>query len=404
MESVAARLVSRYIYPMKKLLVLLLLGPGLSYAGGSKAPYKWYPDLNLNKIPFHKADGAWGPKSPIVAPDAPVTTRQVTVTTATQFRTAALVPGTEITVGADILEPFVVQGNITDVDVIIPAGRTTRQISFGGWNPGTVTQRLRVRGTVPMSHSGGQVGTLTFYGNSVSDLIIDGLDMVDGTEASLWHLAGSISGGTASRVAVINNRGRAGGPGNLGYSSNYVIAGNNFVTGEYTRAQANRAEAWGIRTGGTGAVVVYRNRIDGTRYHRVRAHPKHTPNEYIWVSGNIFFDRTEARIFDVFRVGDSLPGERTAAAWFDKNTVYAESSSGMTPSMQANHTNYARVTNNTCYGILNAAQQKIIEGVSEAANKDFVTGNTYSAWQDPPAWVSPPGDPRQLVLPAPPKP
>ncbi len=352
-------------------------------------PYRWYPSLDLARIPFHTATGPWGPRARITAPELPVTRRTVSVTSAAQLAAEARIPGTLIIVDAEYLGHAQVIGDVADVDIVVPRGRTVGQLTIGRYTPPSTTQRVRVRGTTPGTHSGGLIGQINFFSASTTDVIIDGVDLngADGNGGGLlWNFAHSVE-----RLAVVNTRGHGVGSAGTNRGNDIVIAGNRIMSGARPREINGYSEGWGIRGG--DRIVVYDNRIDGTRYHRVRVHPTPGPPQYAWVANNILVDPHEARIFSAFNVGGNL--HRYAAVWAVCNRVYAHSTC-MPPSFDGQVADYAMLTANTSFGSITEARQRGAQAAHGAAGRDYLSGNTYSAWQAPPAWPAP-GDPTSAV-------
>lgn len=358
-------------------------------------PYRWYPSLDLTRIPFHTGAGPWGPRAAIVAPSAPFTTRNVHVTSAAELAAEALVPQTRITVAAQFIGPVTVMGNVTDVDIVVPQGHRVARIIIGRYTPPSTTQRVRIRGSTPGIHSGGVIGKITFASTaSISDVIIDGVDL-NGDDDNGGNLLWEFVRG-ADRVAVVNNRGHSVGPAGLGpqEGAGTVFAGNRIMSGARPREVNGYGEGWGIRAG--GRLVVFDNRIDGTRYHRVRVHPEPGPQQYVWAADNTFVDPHEARIFSVFNASGST-SYRYAAAWAVCNRVYAHSTC-IGPSFDAYHANYARLNSNAFFGSITEAMQRSAQASNGPAH-DYTTGNSYAAWQAPPASWQAPGNPSAVPLP-----
>lgn len=363
--------------------------PGASVA----EPYRWYPSLDLARIPFHAAEGPWGPRAPIAAPAPPVTRRTVRVTSAAQFATEALVPGTRVIIDADYIGPTVLFGDVTDLDIVVPPGRTVARLWIGRYNPPSTTRRVRVRGTTPGQHSGGLIGNLVFYSGPATDLIIDGVDLNgdDGQGGGLLlHLARS-----SERVAVVNIRGHGVGAAFLGVSDDIVFAGNRILSAARPGEVNGWPEGWGLRVGGD-RIVVYDNRIDGTRYHRVRVHPEPGQQQYAWVANNTFVDPREARIFAAIDMSGRKPVSHSTAVWALCNLAYAHSSC-IPGSFEAPHANYARVTSNTYFGSITEADLRHRQAW-HGPGRDYLSGNRFAAWRSPPAWETP-GDPATVPLP-----
>lgn len=356
-------------------------------------PYRWYPALDLSRIPFHAGAGPWGPRARILAPEPPVTTRNVRVTSAAEMAAEARIPGTQITVGAQFIGPVVMAYDVTDLDIVVPPGHRIAQLTVGRYAPASTTQRVRIRGTSPGTHSGGLVGSVFFGSATATDVILDGIDL-NGDDGKGGNLMLQISRG-AERVAIVNVRWNGVGPATIIRGNNVVIAGNRMMSGARSRESNGYPEGWGIRA--IGRIVVYDNRIDGTRYHRVRIHPEAGPPLYAWVANNTFVDPHEARIFSAFNASGAT-SYRYAGVWAVCNRIYAHSTC-MPPSFDGIHADYAMLTSNAFFGSFKQETQQMLQS-QQGPGRDYVTGNTYSAWQAPPAWQSP-GDPNASVpLPA----
>lgn len=368
--------------------------PAMCPAAGApvKEPYRWYPQLDLARIPFHAAAGPWGPKAPVTPPEAPVTRRNVLVTSAADFAAEARQPGTRITVAAQYIGPVTIATEITDLDIVVPPGHRVARLIIGRHTPPSVTARVRIRGTTPGKHSGGVVGGIMFASmGAIRDVIIDGVDLNgdDGHGGNLlWHFVRD-----AERVAIVNNRGHGVGPASLGGGSDVVIAGNRIFSGARSREVNGYPEGWGIRDGGS-RLVVFDNRIDGTRYHRIRVHPIAAPPQYAWVANNTFVDPFEGRILSASNYTGT--SQKYSALWGICNQVYAYSTC-MTPSFDGLHAQYARLTHNAFYGNLTRATQQALQ--AQHGGHDYVTGNSFSPWRAPPAWDGP-GDPTAVPLPS----
>jgi hypothetical protein len=341
--------------------------------------YRWYPTLDLARIPFHTASGPWGPRAPIIAPEAPETRRTARVTSATQLAAEALIPGTRILIDADYIGPAVIFGDVTDVDIVVPRGRTLAKLIIGRYTPPSATRRVRIRGTTPGVHSGGVVGQINFASNPATDLIIDGLDLNgdDGQGGGiLLHFVWP-----PERVAVVNNRGHGVGSASImGDGNDIVFAGNRILSGVRSREINGYLDGWGLRGG--SRIVVYDNRIEGTRYHRVRVHPGAKRPQYAWVANNIFVDPNEARIFGAWRTDNSQ--HRFSGVWAVCNRIYAHSTC-MSASFEAQDVDYAMLTSNSFFGSFTAESQRALQAL-HGPGRDYVSGNTFSRWQPPPPW------------------
>lgn len=72
-------------------------------------------------------------------------------------------PGSEITVAANIDRTVTLLGNVTDLDLIVPPGITLSDIHVGRASPPSVSRRVRIRGMTPGVHSGGRLGRITRF-------------------------------------------------------------------------------------------------------------------------------------------------------------------------------------------------------------------------------------------------
>lgn len=364
-------------------------------------PYRWYPALDLARIPFHVSAGAWGEQRPVAAPEPPTTTRSVTVSSRGELETEGLVPGTEITVTADIPETITLLGDVTDLDLIVPEGITIGAINVGRASPPSVSRRVRIRGTTPGEHSGGTLGQVTFFSADFQDAILDGVDLnatTDSGSGLAWYIA--VEEGSA-RFAIVNNRAHAAGATALhGPVVDLVIAGNNLVSGARSRESNGYPEGWTLRGG--RRIVVFDNHMEGNRYHRVRVHPDQASDEYAWVADNILVDPFEARIVwgGAALSDDASPWD---GFWAVCNRVHAHSNTDtgcIGFSFEAPDASYARLTNNDFYGVVDEAGLIARMGMGD---QDVTSDNVYQAWETPPPWDEP-GDPRLIPLPQSPDP
>ncbi|MCC7535439.1 MAG: hypothetical protein IT379_04475, partial [Deltaproteobacteria bacterium] len=353
--------------------------------------YRWYPALDLARIPFHAADGPWGARAPITAPEAPRTTRSVTVTSAAELSAEGIVAGTEITIGASFADQAVLLGDVIDVDIVVPPGVSTGSILVGRYTPESTTTRVRLRGPTPGVHSGGRVGSIGFMSSTTTDVIVDGLDMngEDGRGGGLlWQFAFPVE-----RAAIVNVRGHASGAASLGEGRDIVYAGNAIMSGARPREVNGYPEGWEHRAG--SHLVVFRSDIRGTRYHRVRVHPDPSrAPQHLWVDGNVLVDPHEARILDSFDLEGM--GRDFASVWATCNRVHAHSTC-ITPSFAATDASYARLTDNAIHGAFTLETMR--DGaMRDGPMHDYTTGNTYGPWEEPPPWGGP-GDPTTVPLP-----
>jgi hypothetical protein len=313
------------------------------------------------------------------------------VHSAPELKQAAAVKGSEITIGTSIDESVALMGDVTDIDLIVPADKHLRFLIVGSHIPPSTTRRFRLRGPIPMEHSGGRVGALMFASGQVEDIIIDGVDL-NGDDGEGGRGLFELRRG--KRMAVVNVRGRSVGWGGLIRDvSDFVMAGSSLAVGQRPRGKNGYPEGWGVRGG--DEVVYFRNRFEGTRYHLIRVHP-HRTLQYAWIAENVFIDPHEARIVSAMRVGDSPAGARFDGIWAQCNRVYAHSKC-IGPSMEAPAAAYSRITHNTFHGSFSAAAQRRLQAQAEG-DHDYLTGNGFGPWRSPPQ-ASKPGDPNQIPLP-----
>lgn len=366
----------------------------------SAQPYAHYANLDLAAVEFHNSAGSWGPQKTVEAPEAPVTNRDVTVTNQTDLTTNARIPGSRITIGADINPNgmIVISGNIVDVDIIIPQGRILGHLVVGGYNSADSINRFRIRGSTIGQYSGGLLSGVTYFGDP-GDLILDGIGIRDlieagGTQLAI-HFGFSPSGHTADRVAVVNCVIRTSAAAVLGHVKQIVFAGNSIVSGDRTRAVNGSLEGWGIRLE-PDVAIFYGNRIEGTRYHRIRLHPRiENTSRYGWISNNVFVDPNEARIIWAADLGpvNGRPASNMNAMIIKNNIIHAHSTC-MPPSFEPIASNYVQTSSNTFMGgftsnsLTTLGQNFGMNLIGEAT--------TFASWQLPPAW-SAPGDPRVLI-------
>ena len=230
--------------------------------------YPHYPALNLNDIPWHTAAGGWGPQVRLEAPALPVTTRSVTVHSQAAFNTEAAVNGTQITIGTGWAPNTLVFVAASDIDIIIPPGIVIGAISVGTYSPQTPRARVRIRGPVPGTRSGGRMGQYRDWHNQISDIVIDGIDLNGDSSftGSEGLIAFRVEG---TRYAVLNSRVISSDATWLGNAKHVVIANSNFYHAASTRAQIGLNGGYGIRNS-SGPFTIIDSRVQGTRYHNIR--------------------------------------------------------------------------------------------------------------------------------------
>lgn len=366
-------------------------------------PYLWHPALDLLRVPWHVgALSAQAPQFPIQTPAAPVTTRQVTVHTVTNFNIESAIAGTEITVGTGWASTANAMVNASDIDIIVPPSIAVGPILLDPFGVG-VRQRVRVRGTTPGSHSGGKVGQFRDNANC-TDIIIDGIDMdgsgFSGAESNVCLRP------EGTRYAIVNVRALSSGNIWLGHAKHAVVAGCSMFHGAATRAENGFVEGWGIRNT-DGSVVVFDSQIRGGRYHNIRLHSNNeTGEEYCWCADSDLISMCEARTGWLWHHSSAPSTTVGIAAIVDNCRVYTHSDAGCDlPRNLDAFCEYSRVRNCAFHG---AGAQGVYDQAyldSEAAgaggtpgDHDWNDGNTFPAFTSLPAWRGP-GDPTAIGLP-----
>lgn len=268
---------------------------------GATAPYPLYTSFDRNELPFHTASGSWGAQVPLEAPTPPTTTRQVTVTTTGQFGTEAAVAGTEITIGADFSESSLVGINASDIDVILPAGRSIGGLMLGGsGSPGC--SRVRIR-KAPGDTRGGRMGQFRIQPAITTpwtDVILDGIDMngsgaYGGASEKNMCLYLDDTGLQPTRMFIHNVRGICGQALGFLQIDHLMIALCSFRASAVSRTTAERNEGWCIRGHGSPMVIVD-SALETTRYHTVRPNTANAPNEYFYCARTQIVNLSESKI------------------------------------------------------------------------------------------------------------
>jgi len=388
------------IYRQGSNILRLPGGGGIMRVSGSSGtdPYPWYPDLDLNTIPFHNASGPWGAARPVQAPTAPTIGSDVSIDEA-YF--AALAPdravnnpptGTRYTVTGNITGTWSFGGTITDLEIVVPSGFTCGLLTVSG-------TRVRVRGSTIGAHSGGLIKTLIV--DSATDLIIDGVKL--GANGIWWaNTALNIPNDSTNRVAIVNCKARGTQMTMLNSGNHYVYAGNSFEAGVYTWGQIDFGggggfgSSWTVRHGlSTEPVIFFRNDIRGRRFHRMRS-----GIAWLYMAQNQIVDLQESAITSVV---SSIPSGVSDCpfAMVDDNDIYAYEAGGGAR-MNVDGAMYARITNNrfrtnSVTASYLAAQEAAHEALRPTADVDYTTGNTHAAFERPASWIGA-GDPSDVAL------
>ena len=368
-------------------------GGGGSGGGGGGATIA---GLDLTNIPWHNGSGPWGPRVPIQFPNLPVTTRSVNVSTPQQFNIEASVSGTEIVITSGWAGNINVAVGVSDIDVVIPAGVSIGAVEIGVFPRSSPVSRVRIRGPVPGTHSGGRMGQYRDF-NLATDITIDGIDM-NGDSAFGGGETNQAFRATGTRLAVINARVIAAGYIWLGDASHVVIVNSNFYHGAATRAATGYAEGWGIRNT-RGPVTIIDSRIEGTRYVNIRVQSVGGAAELLYVSNSVLVALHEGRTAWLWSNLGNGPWTGQGGIIEDSQIyTYSSGSCGLGQEIEA-----VNVTNNEFFGGGNAVftqaylNQEAANG-AQPGDHDWTVGNTFSPLGALPAWGGP-GDPRAVPLP-----
>ncbi len=371
----------------------------------SSGTYPLYPAFDLNQIPWHTGSGAWGPQVRIQAPAVPVTTRSVTVNSRTEFNTAAAVAGTRITIATGWAGNTVATINASDVDVIIPAGVSIGAVEMGSWPRATAIVRVRIRGPVPGTHSGGRMGQFRDF-NLVTDVILDGIDINGDSGFGPGETYQALRVG-ATRMAILNSRIIAPGYLLLGGARHLFIGNTNMYHGASPRSQVGFVEGWGIRNG-AGPITIVDSRIQGTRYHNLRPQSEGGTGELLYVGRSTLVGVAEGRtawMWNNLGAGGNAPNANGQGAIIENSNIYsyAAPGCGFGEEINAMNVTFSRIRNNRFFGGGTAVftQSGLDSAAAQGAtgSHDWTVGNTFAPLTALPAWGGP-GDPTQVPLPA----
>lgn len=357
--------------------------------------YRWYPALDLDSIPFHVGAGAWGPQLPIQTAAAPRITSASNATNVAELQAAMAVPGRRVTITTSIIGngSIVNVAAVRDVEVVIPNGVLVSGLYFGSGLTGTVWSRVRFT-KASADTIGGQVHQLRLLGASISDLIIDGLQISGSGEPAIYP---STTTGSPLRVAIVNNRIHTS-TAAFGYGGRHLVVAGNSV--KHNAVDGSGAlSSWGFRQGGgdstEGPYIFFQNDIRGAIYPKLRFHPSTSSSGnpyYTWVADNTFLDRVGNSSIGA---GD-LPGTLGAApmdgAWYLTNRFYVDGGISQTMLRSDNSSSsfrYVRINGNFVQGTT-------IPLSSWGALDSDTSGNSY----DPARGTDPPwrgaGDPTSI--------
>ena len=309
-----------------------------------------------------------------------------------EFNAAASTPGARITVATGWSGNSVATINANDTDVILPAGVSIGAVVMGNWPRTTPIARVRIRGPVPGTHSGGRMGQYRDFA-LVTDVVIDGIDL-NGDSSFGGAETNTAFRAEGTRMAVLNSRVISAGPTWLGGAKHVVIANTNFYHGAASRAQAGFVEGWGIRNN-AGPFTIIDSRVQGTRYHNIRLHSVGGTGELLYIARSTIVATAEGRTAWMWNLSDpNNPLGRGQGAVMEGNSVYtyAAASCGLGSNLSSDNVTWSRVANNRFFG----AGIAVFSSVT--ANGGGTAGNTFAPLVAFPAWAGP-GDPRQVPLP-----
>ncbi len=372
-------------------------------------PYPLYTTLDLSIIPWHVAAGPWGPQYLITAPTQPTTTSTATVNSVAEFNAAAAVAGTQITIGTSWAGNTNVTVIADDIDIIIPSNRSIGCVEIGSFSVHAV-HRVRIRGPVSGTYSGGRMGQLRVntFATNVTDITIDGVS--NNGDSGFGHGGENnqcFRPSNASRIAVMNGLALAAGYLWEGTATQVVWANMNMYHGASLRADVGYPEGWGLRNGG-GPMTMIDCRLQGTRYHNLRPQSFGNAGELFFATDCEFLELAEGRTGWLWNnLGNPPLGIGQGAIIQDCDIyTYTDGGCGFSEDLEVVNCGYSRVQNNRFFGGGSAVFTQsdlnafAAAGGSPAGDHDWTLGNTFFALGALPAWGGP-GDPTVLVpLPA----
>lgn len=286
------------------------------------AAYVWYPALDKNSIPWHVGAGAWGSQYSLYECQAPNTLSEVSVTTASDFKTQCelgariirIETGTNINCsGVGAIGPV-----LADLDIIIESGAVLRNVIFGAFDGTQLMDRIRIRGETVGLYSGGQAHNIDFNGrdnvDSMNDIILDGIGLT-GSQVVTGQTNALKLQGAGKGFAMQFCKAMAGGEVYIGGVRDWVICGNScYSAADMPNPPPGDDESWAFRMtrqSSAGGGVLYQNDIRAnesrtTVYHRWRIHPGAEGQGHAWICDNTFVDRAEGRILWCVANADSL--------------------------------------------------------------------------------------------------
>jgi hypothetical protein len=352
---------------------------------------------------------------PWQAPAAPVTTRTVDVYTEAAFMAEVYTPETRINVRANLPTEVVANAGgqvIRDMDIRVDPGvRVFRMYIGGQFCPIT---RCRVAGPTLGQNSGGSfrefiMGLGANEGTRGQDVIIEGVNFSGGSTLAAGEGSWTpfnVSG--CDRVFIGRTKLHSNQSGTIFDRNQFMtVCGNNWACGAANDEMGISGARWNMRQY-AGHAIYYDNdqRVlsdpDEFSFHRIRVAPDTSAGatlQYVWIGANLLEDPGEGKGLWIYHTGGNNPTDRVTAAWFEGNTAYlTDGASAVGDGSWYPHRcqAYSRSNNNTFYGDFTLAMAQSTEATGQAADKDHTTGNTYNAYQAPPAWGGV-GDPTTLT-------
>ena len=288
--------------------------------------------------------------------------------------------------------------NQNDIDVIIEPGYSIGAVVHGG-------SRIRVRGPVVGSHSGGLMGQLRDFGGN-TDVTIDGIDMNGHADFGAVAEGNQVFRTSCSRMAIMNTRAIAAGYLWLGSARHVIIANCNLFHGAAARADVGFVEGWGIRNTG-GPITILGSRVQGTRYHNIRAQSDDGVDELLYIgSGSVLVAVHEGRAAWLWNNLNNTSTEGNGAI-IEDSKIYSAAQPGCSFGHEISAPNciYTRVRNNEFFsgGNSNYTQAYLDTQAANAGGSpgdhDWSVGNAFFPLGELPAWGGP-GDPTLIPLPA----
>jgi hypothetical protein len=365
----------------------LALGIGLSLTiiaravagggGGETDPFSLYSALDKNLFPPHAGAGAWGAQTQIVEPDLPSGLTPVNAANLSELETHCLAGDRLITITGDIGSGGI-NGNIENVEIILPTGRTMNGVIFGSGGSATVSTRMRIRGTT--------AGDPTTAGNfhncrtagTWTHLVLHGINITGSAELDAYSTFGATND-PHDLVYVIGCRGIAGNDIFLGDPNRIMWVGNSFQAG----AAGNGFEQWVIRTQDAGYQIFFNNQFRGYRFDMIRSHPRTgTANVLLWVYHNLLWQDTEESKWVRCDAAFASQTGTAPGVWIEHNDLRSNGPSG-TPINVLSGTNvYIRHnTMRTSWGMTAANIT-----VTGATTQD-ISDNTYTTYAAP-TWAT----------------